>query len=108
MLPSLPSMPRWRRHTRAGLGGIGGLRRVLRGAGPASASSDAERPTHLLHVRSLGLLCRMKAPHFQALSPARSVLNRELRRKGPVRSEFRRALATSETWTVPVRYYKKY
>jgi hypothetical protein len=36
---------------------------------------------------------------FQALPPARSVLSRELRRNGPVRWEFRRALATSQTCT---------
>ena len=35
--------------------------------------------------------------HFQALALARSVLSRELRRKGPVRCESRRGLATSET-----------
>ena len=45
---------------------------------------------------------------FQALPPARSVLSRELRRKGPVRWEFRRALATSETCTAQLRYYSEY
>jgi hypothetical protein len=48
----------------------------------------------------------MKARHFQALPPARSVLSRELRRNGPVRWEWRRALATSETCRV--RYYSQY
>ena len=38
--PVLPSMTRWRRRTRARLGG--GLWRVLRGAGPASASREPE------------------------------------------------------------------
>jgi len=69
--------------------------------GPASASRDG-RPDggrHLL-LRSRGLLCRMKARHFQALPLAGSELSRELRRNGPVRSEFRRALTTSETCRV--------
>jgi hypothetical protein len=42
----------------------------------------------------------MKAPHFQALPLARSVLSRELRRKGPVRWESQRGLTTSETCRV--------
>jgi hypothetical protein len=45
---------------------------------------------------------------FQALPPARSVLSRELRRNGPVRWEFRPALATSDTCTAPARYYSEY
>jgi len=69
--------------------------------GPASASRDG-RPDggrHLL-LRSRGLLCRMKARHFQALPLARSVLSRELRRNAPVCCESRPGLATSETCRV--------
>ncbi len=62
--------------------------------GPASASPLAMGESYL---RSLGPLCRMKAGRFQALPLARSVLSRELRRKGPVRWESQRGLATSET-----------
>jgi hypothetical protein len=68
--------------------------------GPASTSRDGW-PNDGRHLfRSRGLLCRTKARYFQALPPARSVLSRELRRKGPVRCESRRGLATSETCRV--------
>jgi hypothetical protein len=43
----------------------------------------------------------LKAGRFQALPLARSVLSRELRRKGPVRCESQRGLTTSETCRVP-------
>ncbi len=86
-------------HTRAG----GGNRHPARG--PASTSRDASGPgwpnggRHLRRSLSLRLLCCIEHRHFQALVPApgRSVLSRELRRKGPVRCESRRGLATSET-----------
>jgi hypothetical protein len=74
------------------------------GSGASCGWAGLGQPTrHLL--RSRGLLCWMEAGHFQALPPARSVLSRELRRKGPV-CELRRALATSETCRV--QYYPQY
>jgi hypothetical protein len=60
------------------------------------------------HVNTPETAERLSGGGFQALPPARSVLSRELRRNGPVRWEFRRGLATSETCTAQLRYYSEY
>ena len=70
--------------------GAGGEHRQAALAGPMVASFTG--------LRSFGLLRSMKARHTQALQAlARSVLSRELRRKGPVLRESGRARAISDT-----------
>ena len=72
--------------------GAGGEHRQAALAGPMVASFTG--------LRSFGLLRSMKARHtqaLQALALARSVLSRELRRKGLVLRESGRARAISDT-----------